>query len=116
MSEHKTPEDTLRDTNLKASIWRNESDKGAYYNTTFARSYKDEAGQYHDSQTFGQQDLLRLSELSRSAYNRINELKQEHAHTPEKSQSTEREAFQEQRRSQQPTQEHARPQGKEPSR
>jgi hypothetical protein len=104
-SHSKMPEDTLRDQNLKASIWRNDGENGAYYNTAFARTYRDPHGQYHDSHTFGQQDLLRLSELSRSAYNRISELKQEQAHAPtpapEKSQSVEREAFQEQRRNQQ---------------
>ncbi|MDH5721909.1 MAG: hypothetical protein OEY94_01125 [Alphaproteobacteria bacterium] len=73
----KTPQETLRDANLKASIWRNESEQGSYFTTTLARTYKDEQGNYRDTNSFGQNDLLRLAELSRSAYNRVNEIKRE---------------------------------------
>ncbi len=62
------PVDTIRDRNLKASIWRNESDNGPFYATTFTRSYRDKEGQYHDANSFVAADLLRLSELAREAY------------------------------------------------
>ncbi|MEM6537375.1 MAG: hypothetical protein AAF668_06555 [Pseudomonadota bacterium] len=68
------PEDVIRDGNLKASIWRNEGENGPYYSTTLARSYKDEKGKYHDTQSFSGSELLRVSELSRQAYTRSNEL------------------------------------------
>ena len=35
--ESKQPADVIRDGNLKASIWRNEGESGAFYATTFAR-------------------------------------------------------------------------------
>lgn len=75
----KTPEDVLHDKSLKASILRNENEKGAYYTTTLARTYKDEQGNYRDTQSFSQGDLLRVAELARGAYGRVNELRREQA-------------------------------------
>ncbi|WP_299671770.1 hypothetical protein [uncultured Roseobacter sp.] len=72
------PVDTLRDDNLKASIWRNEGENGVSYSTTFVRTWRDDQGQWHDSQSYSGTDMLRLGELSRSAYHRTNELRQEH--------------------------------------
>ncbi|EDP64946.1 hypothetical protein BAL199_21359 [alpha proteobacterium BAL199] len=73
----KQPVDVIRDSNLKASIWRNEADKGPFFATTFARTYKDEDGQYRDTHSFVGSDLLKLSELARAAYTRTNELRRE---------------------------------------
>src|SRR5262249_26303786 len=62
------------------SIWRNETrDKGSFYSTTFARTYRDEKGDVRDTHSFSGADLLRLSELSREAYSRSRELRREHA-------------------------------------
>lgn len=71
------PTDTLRDGSLKASIWRNEGDKGPYYATEFARTYKDDEGNLRDSRSFIGGDLLKLSELARKAYERTAELRRE---------------------------------------
>ncbi|NQW11397.1 MAG: hypothetical protein HQ481_16145 [Alphaproteobacteria bacterium] len=71
------PVDVLRDSNLKASIWRNEADKGPFFATTFARTYKDEDGQYRDTHSFVGSDLLKLSELARKAYDRTTALRRE---------------------------------------
>ena len=76
--EPNRPVDTLRDGNLKASIWRNEGENGASYSTTFARVWRDDQGRWHDSQSYSGTDMLRLGELSRSAYHRTNELRREH--------------------------------------
>ena len=73
----KQPEAVLRDGNLKASIWRNDGEKGPFYATTFARTWRDEEGQYRDSSSFVASDLLKLSELARSAYTRTNALRRE---------------------------------------
>ena len=94
----KSPEDVLRDANLKASIWRNESEKGPYYTTTLARTYKDEQGDYRDTHSFSQNDLLRVAELARGAYGRVNEIRREQAQGRDNS---ERENFRENRRSEQ---------------
>ena len=70
------PADTLRDGNVKATIWQNEGDKGAYYSTTFSRTYKDEKGEYRETQSFSSNDLLRISELARQAHHQTNEMRQ----------------------------------------
>ena len=72
------PEDVLRDGNIKATIWKNERENGPSYNTTFARTWQDEDGAFHDSQSFSGTELLRVSELARGAYARTNELRHEH--------------------------------------
>lgn len=72
------PEETLRDGNLKAAIWRNEGENGPYWSVTLAKTYKDERGAYQDTQSFSGTDLLRVAELSRDAYARTNELRREH--------------------------------------
>lgn len=77
--EPKRPADVLRDGNVKASIWENERENGPAYSTTFARTWQDErTGNYRDSNSFSGTELLRLSELARSAYGRENELRQEY--------------------------------------
>lgn len=76
--ESNGPADVLRDGNVKATIWRNERENGPSYNTTFARTWQDESGAYRDSHSFSGTELLRVSELARSAYARSNELRQEH--------------------------------------
>lgn len=71
------PAETLRDGNLKATIWENETDKGRYFSTKLSRSYKDDQGEYKETQSFFPSDLLRVSELARQAYNRTIDLKRE---------------------------------------
>lgn len=100
MSESNRPIETLRDGNLKASIWQNEGDKGPYLMTTLTRTYTDDRGNYHDTNSFSGTDLLRISELARQAYQRSNELRRELQMTPERGngrdQAAPREAFERQ--------------------
>lgn len=53
MSEDKDaprrPTETLREGSLKAAIWRNESENGAYHSVTVARTYKDRDGNLQDT-------------------------------------------------------------------
>lgn len=76
--ENNGPADVLRDGNIKATIWKNERENGPSFNTTFARTWQDEKGEYRDSHSFSGTELLRVSELARGAYARSNELRQEH--------------------------------------
>ena len=69
------PADVIRDSNLKATLWRNEGDKGPYYATELARTYKDDDGNLRDTNSFIATDLLRVSELARKAYDRTNDLR-----------------------------------------
>ena len=76
--ENNGPADVLRDGNIKATIWKNERENGPSFNTILARTWQDEQGAYRDSHSFSGTELLRVSELARGAYARMNELRQEH--------------------------------------
>lgn len=69
------PADTLRDGAIKATIWENDAENGRYFSTKLTRTYKDQEGQYQETQSFFASDLLRVSELARKAYNRTIDLK-----------------------------------------
>ena len=71
-----SPIETIRDGNLKATIWKNLGEKGNFYTVDLTRSYKDEAGNWHDSKCFSGSELLRIVRLASQAYDRTNELRQ----------------------------------------
>ncbi len=96
--ERDRPKEVLRDGNLKASIWRNESEKGPFYAASFARTYQDQNGEPRDTHSFSGTDLLRVSELARKAYERTNDLRREDRATPDR--NAERDEFARQRESQ----------------
>ncbi len=73
------PELVVRDGSLKATVWRNEGDKGTYYTTSLAKTYTDQQGNPRDTQNFSQTELLRVAELGREAYGMISELKRQHS-------------------------------------
>lgn len=73
----KQPETTLREGLLKATIWRNERERGAFFSTQYARSYKDEQGQWHDTNQMRESDHLPLRHLAGRAHDRVTTLKQE---------------------------------------
>jgi len=75
--KNKGPEATIRDGRLKATIWRNESEKGHYYTTSFARTYEDKDGKIRDSNSFPATDLLHVAELARSAHDHVRYIKRE---------------------------------------
>ena len=56
------PVHAVRHRNLKASIWVNQTDKGPMYNVTVTRSYR-EADEWHDSTSFGYDDLMNVAKL-----------------------------------------------------
>lgn len=70
------PAETLRDGNVKATIWRNQSEKGIFYNTKFSRSYQDQEGKYHESEHFQGTDMLKVGRLANCAYDKEQELRQ----------------------------------------
>ncbi|MEL7128225.1 MAG: hypothetical protein AAGJ51_09075 [Pseudomonadota bacterium] len=77
MSDNTPPIETLRDGNIKASLWVNEGDNGPFITTTIARTYTDQKGQVRDTTGFTGTDLLRVAELARVAYQRSGELRRE---------------------------------------
>ncbi len=62
------PVKTLRLGRIKAAIWENNADQRTFYNVTFARTYMDEAKQFHDTDSFGRDDLLLLGKLADQAH------------------------------------------------
>lgn len=67
------PAEALREGPLKAAIWRNESESGAYHSVTLARTYKDKEGNLRDTSNFRAKDMLGLSELARRAHHEVHE-------------------------------------------
>lgn len=89
MKNEKTnkPVEVIRDGNLSASIWQKEGKNGAYYTATYAKSYKDDRGNYQNSHSFYGTDHLKLAELSKQVYQRERELyyldkQQQRGHEP----------------------------------
>ncbi|PQA86028.1 hypothetical protein [Hyphococcus luteus] len=73
------PAMTLTDGALKAAIWRNEKEDGAFYSVTFSRTYKDKDGNYADAASFSGAELLRLSKLADRAYTEAHALREQRA-------------------------------------
>lgn len=64
----KLPVQTLRLGRIKAAIWENEADQKKFYNVTFARTYVDDAKAYHDTDSFGRDDLPLVAKLADQAH------------------------------------------------
>ncbi len=66
---------------IKAAVWENEADRKKFYNVTFARTYIDDAKNYHDTDSFGRDDLPLVAKLADQAhtfiFDRLAELKSE---------------------------------------
>jgi hypothetical protein len=79
----KLPVKTFRLGRIKAAVWENEADQKKYFNVTFARTYVDEAKNYHDTDSFGRDDLPLVAKLADQAHTFIFEqlakLKAEHS-------------------------------------
>ena len=61
------PAHRIRYGSLSASIWRQETDKGAMFNVTFQRSYR-EGETWKTSASFGKHDLLIISLMATRAF------------------------------------------------
>ena len=64
------PIDTLRDGSLKATIWKNPSEKGSFYSVDISRTYKQDEV-FKDSHSFSGTELLRIARLANIAYDEI---------------------------------------------
>jgi hypothetical protein len=65
------PVKTLRLGRIKAAVWENSADQRIFCNVTFTRTYMDEEKKFHDSDSFGRDDLLLLSKLADQAHTYI---------------------------------------------
>ena len=69
----KLPVKTFRLGRIKAAVWENEADNKKFFNVTFARTYVDDAKQYHDTDSFGRDDLPHVAKLADHAHTFIFE-------------------------------------------
>ena len=77
------PLHTVRHRSLKATIWRNQTDKGDLYNVIVTRSYRDkEANQWHDTHSLGYDDLMNVVALLQQAHAFISGLMVKDARKP----------------------------------
>ena len=60
---------------VTAAIWQNEKDGKSYYSVTFQRSYKNEKGNWQNSESFGAADLLLLAKVADQAHSEIHKLR-----------------------------------------
>jgi hypothetical protein len=67
----KAPAGKVRVGLISASIWDNETEKGVFYNVTFERRYRDAAGQWHSTHSYGASDLLELMKCADLAHTQI---------------------------------------------
>ena len=69
----KLPVKTLRLGRIKATVWENEADQKKFFNVTFARTYMDDARNFHDTESFGRDDLPLVAKLADQAHTFIFE-------------------------------------------
>lgn len=60
------PVHTIRQGNIEAAIWKNETGHGLFFSTTFTRRYR-EGTDFKNATNFGQADLLRIARLAHLA-------------------------------------------------
>jgi len=68
--QNQKPINTIRDGALKATIWKNDSEKGSFYSVDISRTYKQD-DVYKDSHSFSGTELLRVARLANIAYDEI---------------------------------------------
>lgn len=74
MEKEKTkPVDEVKFGSVVASIWKNDSINGVYYNVTLTRLYK-EGESWKRSESLGREDLLVAAKVLDLAHTRIYEL------------------------------------------
>ncbi len=62
------PVTTLRLGRIKATVWENTTDNRKFWNVTFSRTYLDEERRFHDTDSFGRDDLPLVAKLADEAH------------------------------------------------
>lgn len=70
------PIDTIRDGALKATIWKNTTEKGHFYSVDITRTYK-VGDDFKDSHSFSGSEPLQVARLADLAYDKIADLRQQ---------------------------------------
>jgi hypothetical protein len=67
--ERTQPARAVRLRNVRAAIWANDGENGTTrYNVTVSRSYRDQEGNWHTTESFGRDDLLLLAKVADIAH------------------------------------------------
>lgn len=66
-SKKSKPAHEIRLGSIKATIWQNQSENGVRYNVSISRSYRD-GDVWKDTQSFGRDDLPRVTKCADLAY------------------------------------------------
>jgi hypothetical protein len=69
--ERPQPVHAIRLKNVRAAIWLNRTENGTYLNVTFSRSYRDQEGNWHTTESYGRDDLLLLAKVADLAHSWI---------------------------------------------
>ena len=77
------PTATLRDGLLKATVWKQNSEKGGFFRVNFTRRYRDKDGNWQDSDSFSGSELLRIAHLATKAYEATFDLQARDSSTTE---------------------------------
>jgi hypothetical protein len=75
MSDKARPAHKFRDRNLTVTVWKNQGENGPWYSVTPARTYK-QGELYKESDSYSDDELLRLSVLLQDAYRWIRDAAQ----------------------------------------
>lgn len=75
MSAKSKPAHKIRHRDITVTIWKNDSKNGPWYSVTLTRHYK-QGEQWQDSDNFGEDDLLLLTELLKEAHAWIRQASQ----------------------------------------
>ena len=54
-----------------AKLWRNSNKNGEWFNITITRVYKDDDGDFQDSESFSRDDLLQVAYAANKAFDHI---------------------------------------------
>lgn len=54
-----------------AKLWRNNNKNGEWFNVTITRVYKDDDGDFQDSESFSRDDLLQVAYAANKAFDHI---------------------------------------------
>lgn len=54
-----------------AKLWRNSNKNGEWFNVTITRVYKDDDGDFQDSESFSRDDLLQVAYAANKAFDHI---------------------------------------------
>lgn len=52
---------------VEATVWRNEGDTGVWFNITVRRSWKDDEGEWHESNSYGTRESCQLAQAVQMA-------------------------------------------------